>query len=274
MINNTKSEDGPVPAITGAAPRTTTNFWNEQWDEREARHSLSSFLHRQDFGKSGHFLKLMDRIAPNVFSHARVCELGGASSKFLIDLALYKSARVTAIDYSPTGIEQTKALFTLWGVKGDVVLADMFNWDGPKDQFDVVTHWGLLEHFEDPIPVLVASANLIKPGGTLVFSMPNMAAKGAALWHRLAPSNFAAHVYHTDGAIAEACKAAGLTLEKIYYSGPPLLRMSPAEKSGLLPLVVDVAHFCALAAAAIFPSMFLNGHPKISNTRNFLVTKA
>jgi hypothetical protein len=93
-----------------STPKTTTDFWDAQWGERGSRDTLSAWLHRDDFGKNGHFLRLMDRHMPNLFEGARVCELGGASSKFLVDLALYRGAVVTAVDYSPIGIEQTKAL--------------------------------------------------------------------------------------------------------------------------------------------------------------------
>jgi 2-polyprenyl-3-methyl-5-hydroxy-6-metoxy-1,4-benzoquinol methylase len=256
-----------------STPKTTTDFWDAQWGERGSRDTLSAWLHRDDFGKNGPFLRLMDRHMPNLFEGARVCELGGASSKFLVDLALYRGAVVTAVDYSPIGIEQTKALFAAHAIDGEVIFADMFNWTGEKEQFDVVTHWGLLEHFDNPLPTLAASANLIKPGGALVFAMPNMAAVGSGFWRRLAPTNFAAHIYHTDESIKEACANAGLNLERTFYSGPPLLRLSPPERLGVLSRLVDAMHLLSLFVGKAFPSLFLRGHARISNTRNFLATK-
>jgi 2-polyprenyl-3-methyl-5-hydroxy-6-metoxy-1,4-benzoquinol methylase len=50
------------------------------------------------------------------------------------------------------------------------------------DPFDLVTMWMVLEHLPDPRMALIKASNLLRPGGLLVFSVPN----GQSLLHVLA----------------------------------------------------------------------------------------
>jgi len=262
----------PAPGFD-ARPRTTIDFWDSQWNQRDDRASVQRLFHARDFGRDGHFLRLMRRYAPGVFKDAAVVELGGGASRYLVDLARHEHSRVTAIDYSDIGIRQTKELFALHGIQGDTILADIFEWHEADGCFDVVVHWGLLEHFDDPAPILAASARLLKPGGVLVFTMPNLAAVGAGLWRRFAPGNFSAHVYHSDESLRAAMKNVGLRSVRMFHCGPPLVRMAPAERGGLASQAANLAHALLLAGGTLAPSLYLRGHPRISNTRGFVARK-
>lgn len=230
-------------------------------------------MHARTFGKGGYFLRLMRRHAPGAFQNAKLVELGGGGSRYLVDLAKEERAIVTAVDYSEIGIVQTKALFARYGVRGDVIFADMFDWHERDGSFDVATHWGLLEHFDDPVPVLAASARLVRSGGLVVFTMPNLAAVGAGLWRRLAPENFAAHVYHSDESLQRAMAEVGLRLERAFHCGPPLVRMAPAERRGLTSQAVNIVHGVLLLGNALAPWLYLDGWSKVSNTRGFIARK-
>jgi 2-polyprenyl-3-methyl-5-hydroxy-6-metoxy-1,4-benzoquinol methylase len=254
---------------------TTTDFWDDQWDERASRSSLGGFLHRCDFGAKGFFARLMKQVAPEGFKNARVVELGGASSRYLVDFAQNQQAHVTAVDYSEVGIRQTQALFAKEGVNGDVILADMFAWkdEDIETTFDVVTHWGLLEHFSDPFPTLDISARLVRSGGLVIFTMPNMAAFGTRFWKRYSPANYGAHIYHSDEAVKKACKAAGLLLVRTFHAGVPLVRMAPAERYPVGAFFINIAHTALLTIGAILPGFYLRGTSYLSNTRGFVARK-
>lgn len=271
------SAHATTPTTDAGSPaglRTDERFWDAQWQERDSRSAVQRLLHGRDFGRGGAFLRLMDRhVGLDAFAGARVVELGGASSRFLVDLALHAGADVTAVDYSEVGVAQTRELFRRAGVAGTALLADIFAWDGDGRPFDVVTHWGLLEHFDDPARVLAASARLVRPGGTVVFTMPNLAAVGARLWARTAPENFAKHVFHDDRAVARACTAAGLTLERTFHSGPPLVRMAPPERRSALAVATNAAHVLLCAAGTAVPSLYGRGHPRVANTRGFVARR-
>lgn len=217
----------------------------------------------------------MDRqIGLTHLRNARIVEFGGAASRFLLDFALYVHAHVTAVDFSPVGIEATRLLFGQYGIQGEAVHADMFSWDIEPGSFDVVTHWGLLEHFTDPEPVLAASARVVRKDGWVVFTMPNMMAAGASLWRRYAPENYSKHVLHSDKDVADACARVGLQLKSVFYSGPPLLRMAPLEKAGVGPVPINIGHAVLLVIGTLAPSLYVHGHSALSNTRGFVARRA
>lgn len=252
---------------------TDPAFWDAQWDDRAGRRGMQELLHSRDFGKGGSFLRVMDRhVGLSHFKNARVVELGGAASRFLVDLAINAGANVTAVDYSDTGVRQTERLFRERGVNGAAIAADMFTWQSP-DPFDFVLHWGLLEHFDEPQAVLRVTADLLKRGGKAVFSMPNLEARGARLWQRNSPDNFSKHILHTDEAIRSACDAVGLRLDRAFHFGLPLVRMAPPEAAGLVSRAADVVHAACCAANTIAPQLFVSGHRAISNTRGFVATR-
>lgn len=252
---------------------TDEHFWDDQWETRGQTPTLASFLRSGDHGPRGRFLKVLRAVAGADFSGRSVVELGGASSRFLVDLA-GQGARVTAIDYSPVGIEQTREMFARHGIDGAVIEADMFEASDRLGKYDLVTHWGLVEHFEDPTPVLKVSADLVDEGGLLVFTMPNMEAAGAALWKFFAPANFGAHILHDDQAIIEAARKAGLEPVRFFHSGPPLVRMAPAERLRFLALGLDALHAAGLALAKLFPGLFIFGSRSLSDTRGFVFRRS
>lgn len=254
--------------------RTDEAFWDAQWQEREARSLTQRLLRGHEFGAQGAFLRTMRRhVGHKAFSGARVVELGGAASRFLLDLALWERARVTAVDYSEVGIAQTRALFREHDVAGEAVQADMFTWHDGDGAFDVVTHWGLLEHFEDPVPTLAASARLARPGGLVVFTMPNLAARGAVLWRRFAPANYAKHVYHTDAAVRAACAEVGLTVEREFHCGPPLVRMAPPERNGVAAQLVNLMHASLCGLGMLVPTLYTRGTPGLASQRGFVARR-
>lgn len=252
---------------------TGTEFWDDQWKIRSGAARFTKFLRAGDFGKHGFFLRLMRRFAPDVFQGASVIELGGACSRFLIDLAKFENARICAVDYSPTGIEQTVKMFQECGVAGEVLEVDFLNWPDTNTRYDVVTHWGLLEHFSDPDLILFLSSRLLKLGGHLVFTMPNLAATGAWFWKRCSPSNHAAHIFHNDQVVIEACERAGLKLVRLFHSGPPLVRMAAPEKFRVLSIPISFIHAVLLLLGRLFPSMYVSGNAAISETRGFVFIK-
>ena len=68
---------------------------------------------------------------------------------------------------------------------GIPVLAQRFNEaDLPAGYFDVITMWNVLEHLGSPIGDLCRAYQLIRPGGWLVLTIPNVDSIGAKLFGR------------------------------------------------------------------------------------------
>lgn len=96
---------------------------------------------------------------------ASYLELGagrGTTSMFLTS----NGCDVTMLDLSSAGFEVAKANFAAERLKLPVLVqGDARDTNLPSESFDCVFSIGLLEHFEDPRPVLAESARLLRRGG-------------------------------------------------------------------------------------------------------------
>lgn len=256
-----------------AGSKTNVAFWDAQWSARSQTSRLANWLRSADFGKRGIFLRAMSRHVPGIFNAVHVVELGGASSRFAIDLAKFTSSRVTIVDNSEVGIEMSKRLFADENVNIKTVFADIFDLAEMDGKYDVVTHWGLMEHFDDPKSIFDISAQLLKPGGKLVYTMPNMKAVGAGLWKRHAPSNFSAHIFHSDETLQHSAKSAGFGSHKTFHFGVPLVRMAPAEQMSFSAAAANAAHAGMLAAGVMMPRLFTSVSPQLASARGFVLQK-
>src|ERR1700730_12524060 len=73
---------------------------------------------------------------------------------------------VTMLDRSSAGFKVARANFTAEGLRlPEFVQADAQQTGLPSESYDCIVSIGLLEHFEDPRPVLAESLRLLRPGG-------------------------------------------------------------------------------------------------------------
>jgi 2-polyprenyl-3-methyl-5-hydroxy-6-metoxy-1,4-benzoquinol methylase len=243
---------------------------HEAWDDVWRQSAQPLHLNERDvyWGRHGVFVRVLRRQVGSL-QGKRVVELGGAGSRFLLAAAKWEGARVTAVDYSEPGLERLRTMFEANECSVETIWADMFTVNGLQGTSDVVFHWGLLEHFPDPVPLMQLSARLLKPGGAVVFSMPNMRAIGATLWQRWSPQSWARHVYHSDAAVNSACGAAGLHRVQCFYWGPLLLQQGPWERTGVLPTVMTVLQrACNLVNRLTY--VYAHGDSRLSLHRGFL----
>jgi 2-polyprenyl-3-methyl-5-hydroxy-6-metoxy-1,4-benzoquinol methylase len=108
-------------------------------------------------------------------SDKSVIEVGCARSVILPQLAKVLKMRVAGLDYSPNGCEQARAILSREGVLGDIYCCDFFSI--PEDlaeRFDVIVSFGLIEHFTDTTAAVRALSRLLKPGGMMFTSVPNL----------------------------------------------------------------------------------------------------
>lgn len=104
---------------------------------------------------------------------SRYIEIGCAPGKMLAWVACVLKAEATGLDYSEPGISKCRVLFDKLGLKINLYHDDFFSHNLPFAYFDVVTSFGVIEHFDDARPVVQKHLDLIKPGGVALIAVPN-----------------------------------------------------------------------------------------------------
>ena len=261
-------EEGEGHFLQHKGALTEPAFWDRRW---ESWHG-SKVITKRDrvWGSEGAFMTVLRQHVGSV-NGLSVIELGGAASYYLLSLAKWAAATVTAVDYSPVGLSRTEEVFSRNGMAVETVLADFFSWRSDR-RYDLVLHLGLLEHFLHPEMVLNLTASLLKPGGKTFFTMPNMQAFAACFWRRFAPVDWSKHTYHSDEVIRTACDSAGLRLERSFYWGSPLLQITKWETPGIVPISLTFLQRCFGLLNKMVPYYHLGIRP-ISSLRGFVATR-
>ncbi len=82
-------------------------------------------------------------------------------------------ADVTAIDITEKAVDLTKKRFEIYGLKGDILVADAENLPFPDNHFDYVLAWGCLMHTPDTQKAIDEIYRTLKPGGKFGVMMYN-----------------------------------------------------------------------------------------------------
>ena len=108
-----------------------------------------------------------------------VLEVGSAPGEFLVEMASRYECVPYGIDYSKPGVELNRLVFKRGGLNPEnVIHGDLFSeeiQERYKDEFDVVLSRGFVEHFADVPAVIEKHVGLLKPGGHLIITIPNIA---------------------------------------------------------------------------------------------------
>jgi SAM-dependent methyltransferase len=67
--------------------------------------------------------------------------------------------------------------------------ASLTEYDGPREAFDVVAMYSVIEHVHDPTAYLCQAFKFLKPNGILVLRLPDTPDEGP-------PASLIAHLYH------------------------------------------------------------------------------
>lgn len=139
--------------------------------------------------KLARFLGLDTRRLP-LDPPGRMLELGCASGDYL--------RRAQKLGWSVQGIEFSEAAARQARSKGlDVSAGTVEGSRGPAEPVDLIVAWMVLEHLHEPVQALSKIRSWLRPGGYLVFSVPDAGALERRLfgsaWYAL---HMPAHLYH------------------------------------------------------------------------------
>jgi 2-polyprenyl-3-methyl-5-hydroxy-6-metoxy-1,4-benzoquinol methylase len=124
---------------------------------------------------------LWNVILPQHFNPApgsKVLEVGSAPGVFLVEMHQKYGCVPYGVEYSEAGVELNKNVFRQNGLDPDnVIYSDFFSEDflnRYRGQFDVVVSRGFIEHFTDVQRVVDRHIDLLRTGGYLIVSVPNL----------------------------------------------------------------------------------------------------
>lgn len=117
-------------------------------------------------------------------SGARLVDVGCGSGVFLDQMRQTYGCEVMGVDFSPNAAQFAQDHFQI-----PVRLGPFTQMDFEPNSLDVVTAWWYVEHDPDPKAVFAKAMEILKPGGWLVFAVPNHASLVARLfgnrWYHL-----------------------------------------------------------------------------------------
>jgi SAM-dependent methyltransferase len=159
-----------------------------------------------------------------------VLEVGAGGSRILPYLGRQFGHKIFGSDFSFGGCRLLRANLDLQKLGGSVVCEDLFRSSLKSETFDLVYSSGLIEHFDDTQAVIHEHLKLMKPGGRLVLTVPNLQGLQGRIVRRLAPSLWSIHKVFGPPELAEILKAAGLQEVRGGYLGSFFVRVLRSEE--------------------------------------------
>lgn len=101
----------------------------------------------------------------------KILEVGagmGGDSIFLVK----QKAHVTAVDFSKEALSEIEKNAQKENVDIEIVNADAKKLPFTDETFDIVFHQGFLEHFKNPLEIILEQKRILKKGGYIVIDVP------------------------------------------------------------------------------------------------------
>jgi SAM-dependent methyltransferase len=196
-------------------------YWTSFW---KSAGSLPAPALHDGKKPSGYIVEELDKLYRKYLPHygstsnRELLEVGCGNSVWLSYFQQRFGYRVSGIDYSEFGCEQTRRILARDGCSGDIRLGDLFH--PPVDligKFDVVCSFGVVEHFEDTAGVLSAISRFLKPGGILITTVPVLYGPTGILQRLFNRPVFDIHVLLTRERLAEHLRKSGLSVRTSEY---------------------------------------------------------
>jgi 2-polyprenyl-3-methyl-5-hydroxy-6-metoxy-1,4-benzoquinol methylase len=202
--------------------KARVDHWEAVWGSMEMPTPMAS----RGRAVRDHLARSFDELFTRVFgkfltvptADASIIELGCGRSIWLPWFADRFGLTVGGLDYSQTGCRQAEALLVRDNIKGDIREGDIFA--PPEDMlghFDIVTSFGLVEHFTDTASCVASCAAFAKPGGLIITEIPNMFGLNGGIVKVINRRVFDMHVPLTREMLVDAHDRAGLEVLDSQY---------------------------------------------------------
>lgn len=149
------------------------------------------------------------KIVETYVSHGRILDVGCATGLFL-EIAKKSGWEVYGIEPSKWAVSYAQDTLNIrLGILEEV--------EFPREYFDVITLWDVLEHFLDPLFALCKLRQLLRKGGYIFLSMPAIDSIYARIFKRYWRSLLREHLYYfSSDTIKKILSKSGFEVLNIY----------------------------------------------------------
>lgn len=209
--------------------RFVRRFIPGRWLEARKRRWERKQLDREQRGLQEHWLRqLIDVVLrPQLLGRAgqNSLEIGSGPGRISIELWRRLGLLPWGLEYTQAGVAAQKSLYRRFGLDETLVMQGDLMDDAWRRQhagtYDLVASFGFIEHFSNPQDVVRKHLELLRPGGVLVVTVPNL---NETTWYgwlvkRFNPPVYAIHNTRVCTSKALHDLATSLNL-RIFHCGP------------------------------------------------------
>ena len=218
-------------------PLTDEKYWSDIWDaqQHKVRHLRRVYVANRQLARL--FARALEGV-----SQPRLLEVGCADSLWLPFLAERYSATCYGVDYSEVGCQMARRNLAMKGVEATIVCRDFFDFASESaENFDFVYALGVVEHFSDPTTILQAMQSVLKPGGRLLVTLPNLEAFYTHIAKAMNPKRLATHQKIRPADLARDLEAVGFKELEVGYTGGAF-KLSLVDFSASISLIGKRGH--------------------------------
>jgi len=140
---------------------STPGHWDRYWQDR--RESIEDVYSNED--------RILRQLEGLPLEGKSILEVGAGSGRDSLELAR-RGARVFVLDYVGSSLDLIRRLSSQQGLPFICVCADATRMPFREGGFALVFHQGLMEHFQDPGPLLRENYRVLQRGGHCLVDVP------------------------------------------------------------------------------------------------------
>jgi SAM-dependent methyltransferase len=110
---------------------------------------------------------------------ARIADIGCAAGDLTMELQAL-GFRMTGVEFEPERLERARGMASRLNLEPQFISEDLTSWAG-EGEFEGLIMGEVLEHFTEPRVILERHLSLLRPGGKVLVTVPNMASLRARL---------------------------------------------------------------------------------------------
>ena len=216
---------------------TDEQFWSENWNQQ--RHKVRNL--RFAYVANRQLARLFARALASL-TRPKLIEIGCADSLWLPFLAQNYEIEGYGIDYSEIGCQLAKRNLAIKNVDATIICQDVLEFAKEYHAaFDFVYSMGLIEHFADPTAILKEMYSLLKPGGKMLTTIPNLHGIYTQIAKIASPKILAKHKANRPTDLAHDLQAVGFQAVEVGYTGGAL-KLSVVNYSPWTAIIGNVGY--------------------------------